>query len=91
MQLFTAFQVIINKYIIISEYLNIFRMRGLFENVFSRGRHLLENRNYLLNSIRKKHDASRPVTSHKVNNLERRFLVWTGKYKTVAEVPDFVA
>ncbi|CAH0557105.1 unnamed protein product [Brassicogethes aeneus] len=28
---------------------------------------------------------------HRVNNLERKFLVWTGKYKTVEEVPNFVA
>jgi hypothetical protein len=29
-------------------------------------------------------------SNHKVNNLERKFLVWTKKYKTVEEVPDFV-
>ncbi|KAJ3664960.1 hypothetical protein Zmor_000488 [Zophobas morio] len=28
--------------------------------------------------------------SHRVDNLEKRFLVWTGKYKSVAEVPTFV-
>ncbi|KAK9695596.1 Protein of unknown function (DUF1075) [Popillia japonica] len=27
---------------------------------------------------------------HKVNNLEKRFLVWTKKYKTVEEVPNLV-
>ncbi|GJQ68990.1 hypothetical protein Trydic_g6168 [Trypoxylus dichotomus] len=27
---------------------------------------------------------------HKVNNLEKRFLVWTGKFKTVEEVPNMV-
>lgn len=30
-------------------------------------------------------------TPHKVNNLERKFLVWTGKFKTIQEVPDFVS
>ncbi|XP_056633006.1 UPF0389 protein CG9231 isoform X2 [Diorhabda sublineata] len=30
-------------------------------------------------------------SSHKVNNLERKFLVWTGKYKNVQEVPAFVS
>lgn len=29
--------------------------------------------------------------SHKVDNLEKRFLVWTGKYKTLDEVPAFVS
>lgn len=29
--------------------------------------------------------------SHKVDNLEKRFLVWTGKYKTLNEVPAFVS
>lgn len=28
---------------------------------------------------------------HKVNNLEKRFLVWTGKYKALGDVPDMVA
>lgn len=27
---------------------------------------------------------------HKVDNLEKKFLVWTGKYKTAEEVPAFV-
>lgn len=30
-------------------------------------------------------------TPHKVNNLERKFLVWTGKYKVVEDVPPFVS
>lgn len=29
-------------------------------------------------------------SSHKVNNLEKRFLVWTKKYKTVDEIPPYV-
>lgn len=29
--------------------------------------------------------------THKVDNLEKRFLVWTGKYKRVDDVPEFVA
>ncbi|VEN43147.1 unnamed protein product [Callosobruchus maculatus] len=29
--------------------------------------------------------------NHKPNNLEKKFLVWTGKYKTVEEVPQFVS
>lgn len=28
--------------------------------------------------------------THKVDNLEKRFLVWTGKYKSIDEVPTFV-
>ncbi|KAF4533394.1 hypothetical protein B566_EDAN003687 [Ephemera danica] len=29
--------------------------------------------------------------THKVNNLEKRFLVWSGKFKTVADVPAYVS
>nr|CAI5855954.1 unnamed protein product [Callosobruchus analis] len=29
--------------------------------------------------------------NHKPNNLEKKFLVWTGKYKTVDEIPPFVS
>ncbi|XP_050309608.1 UPF0389 protein CG9231 [Anthonomus grandis grandis] len=29
-------------------------------------------------------------TTHKVSVLDRRFLVWMGKYKTVDEVPEYV-
>uniref|UniRef100_A0A6P4FAT1 UPF0389 protein CG9231 n=1 Tax=Drosophila rhopaloa TaxID=1041015 RepID=A0A6P4FAT1_DRORH len=31
------------------------------------------------------------LKNHEPNNLERRMLVWTGKYKTQAEVPNFVS
>uniref|UniRef100_A0A1L8E9R4 Putative conserved plasma membrane protein n=3 Tax=Haematobia irritans TaxID=7368 RepID=A0A1L8E9R4_HAEIR len=31
------------------------------------------------------------INNHQPNNLEKRFLVWTGKYKTVEEVPNFVS
>jgi len=31
------------------------------------------------------------ANAYKVNNLEKRFLVWTGKYKSVEEVPALVA
>ncbi|EDW95311.1 UPF0389 protein CG9231 [Drosophila yakuba] len=31
------------------------------------------------------------IKNHEPNNLERRMLVWTGKYKTQAEVPNFVS
>lgn len=29
--------------------------------------------------------------THKVNNLEKKFLVWTGKYKNVNDIPSYVA
>lgn len=29
--------------------------------------------------------------NHKVNNLEKRFLVWSGKYKSVDDVPPTVS
>lgn len=35
-------------------------------------------------------DLDKLQAPHKVDNLEKRFLVWTGKYKTIAEVPNFV-
>lgn len=28
--------------------------------------------------------------THKPNNLEKRFLVWTKKYKSVDEVPEYI-
>ncbi|XP_016931052.4 UPF0389 protein CG9231 [Drosophila suzukii] len=31
------------------------------------------------------------IKNHEPNNLERKMLVWTGKYKTAAEVPNFVS
>lgn len=31
------------------------------------------------------------LTDHKVNRLEKFFLVWGGKYKSVADVPDLVS
>lgn len=36
-------------------------------------------------------DLDKLQAPHKVNNLEKRFLVWTGKYKTLDEVPNFVS
>lgn len=29
--------------------------------------------------------------THRVDNLEKRFLVWTKKYKRIEDVPEFVA
>ncbi|XP_064545587.1 UPF0389 protein GA21628 [Drosophila montana] len=31
------------------------------------------------------------IKNHQPNDLERRFLVWSGKYKTTADVPSFVS
>lgn len=28
--------------------------------------------------------------THKPDNLEKRFLLWTGKYKSVDEIPEYV-
>lgn len=37
------------------------------------------------------HDPTMGIrASHKPDNLERRFLVWTGRYKTVDDVPEYV-
>lgn len=30
-------------------------------------------------------------STHRVDNIEKRFLVWTGKYKRIEDVPKFVA
>lgn len=35
-------------------------------------------------------DIDKLNAPHKVDKLEKRFLVWTGKYKTIEEVPAFV-
>lgn len=70
---------------------DIFRMRGLMENVFLKGHNFLNNKNFILNSVRKENTNPKTyIDNHKVNNLERRFLVWTGKYKTLEEVPALV-
>lgn len=29
--------------------------------------------------------------NHKVNNFEKRLLVWSGKYKSIEEVPGYVS
>lgn len=46
------------------------------------------------NSAAGSQQSSRPFDpsrqSYKPNNLEKKFLVWTGKYKSVEEVPAFV-
>uniref|UniRef100_A0A1A9UQI2 Uncharacterized protein n=1 Tax=Glossina austeni TaxID=7395 RepID=A0A1A9UQI2_GLOAU len=31
------------------------------------------------------------VNNHSPNNMEKRFLVWSGKYKSIEEVPNFVS
>ncbi|EDV97991.1 UPF0389 protein CG9231 [Drosophila grimshawi] len=31
------------------------------------------------------------IKNHEPNNLEKRFLVWSGKYKSTADVPGFVS
>ncbi len=28
--------------------------------------------------------------THKPDNLEKRFLVWTGKYKSVDDIPEYI-
>lgn len=38
----------------------------------------------------RKCSGERIQATHKVDNLEKRFLVWTGKYKNVGEVPEYV-
>lgn len=30
------------------------------------------------------------IKNHEPNNLERRMLIWTGKYKSQSEIPNFV-
>lgn len=35
-------------------------------------------------------ETIRNRASHKPTNLEKKFLVWTGKYKTVEEIPEYV-
>lgn len=43
-------------------------------------------------SVRNSSDESKRLDppTHKVDNLEKRFLVWTGKYKSIEEVPAYV-
>lgn len=35
-------------------------------------------------------DPMRNRASHRPDNLEKKFLVWTGKYKSVEEVPEYI-
>lgn len=35
-------------------------------------------------------DSRMKSANHKVDDLERRMLVWVGKYKTADEVPDYI-
>lgn len=49
------------------------------------------NRNFNSSAIR--FDDGRRLTgdTHKVNNFEKRLLVWVGKYKRVEDIPAYVA
>lgn len=52
-------------------------------------KHWFPNISILKNKIL--HFSNYDGSPHKVDNLEKRFLVWTGKYKNVDEVPAFVS
>nr|XP_023029045.1 UPF0389 protein CG9231 isoform X1 [Leptinotarsa decemlineata] len=63
--------------------------------MFSYLSNILGRKDYLSSTkykeiFRFEHDAGKIDSSHKVNNLEKRFLVWTGKYKNINEVPAYV-
>ncbi|CAG9859534.1 unnamed protein product [Phyllotreta striolata] len=61
---------------------------AFIRNIFSKSL----KHNSLVGWVRFQHNAGElGSTTHKVNNLERRFLVWTGNYKTVKEVPTYVS
>ncbi|XP_011214488.1 UPF0389 protein CG9231 [Bactrocera dorsalis] len=36
-------------------------------------------------------ETGKTIHGHTPNNLEKRFLVWSGKYKSIEEVPSFVS
>ncbi|XP_053952873.1 UPF0389 protein CG9231 [Anastrepha obliqua] len=36
-------------------------------------------------------ETGKPIHGYAPNNLEKRFLVWSGKYKTVDEIPPYVS
>lgn len=38
-----------------------------------------------------RYDERIRADTHKVNNLEKRFLVWTKKFKSIDEVPAYIA
>ncbi|XP_044259975.1 UPF0389 protein CG9231 [Tribolium madens] len=66
-------------------------MNSLLNTLLIKTQHiLLSSQNNNVYSVRKEH-AKFEGTGHRVNNLEKKFLVWTGKYKTVEEVPNYVA
>ncbi|EEZ98829.1 UPF0389 protein CG9231 [Tribolium castaneum] len=69
-------------------------MNSILNTLLIKTQHiLLSSQNNNVYGVRKEHsDSSKYAgTGHRVNNLEKKFLVWTGKYKTVEEVPAYVA
>lgn len=63
---------------------------SLIRSALTKGRSLLPSRNGLPHTARPYSGEKLQAPTHRVNNLEKKFLVWTGKYKTVEEVPDHV-
>jgi hypothetical protein len=61
----------------------------ILNNLLIKTQSLLRPQSSNVFAIRNDH-SKLDSASHKVNNLEKRFLVWTGKYKSVDEVPNFV-
>ncbi|RZB39786.1 UPF0389 domain containing -like, partial [Asbolus verrucosus] len=64
-------------------------MTGIFSNLLIKTQNFLGSQNTNICSVRAEH-SKLDGGSHKVNNLEKKFLVWTGKYKSVEEVPAYV-
>lgn len=65
-------------------------MTSFLHSIFMYKPKILQTKTGTSNAIRLEHGRLE-ATSHKVNNLEKRFLVWTGKYKKVEDVPNFVS
>lgn len=65
-------------------------MTSFLHSIFTYKPKILQSTTTSANAVRLEHGRLE-ATSHKVNNLEKRFLVWTGKYKKVEDVPNFVS
>lgn len=76
---------------VVKQFIISSRMATALNYLLRRGQSLMSKNNVIiLHNIRQEHTKLQGRGDHKVNNLEKRFLVWTGKYKTLEEVPTFV-
>ncbi|XP_023313230.1 UPF0389 protein CG9231 isoform X1 [Anoplophora glabripennis] len=65
-------------------------MTSFLHSIFVQKPKILGTKTGVSNAVRLVHGKVE-ASSHKVDKLEKRFLVWTGKYKKIEDVPNFVS